>query len=324
MTCACQASAPAALPPVLQKAVHVEVVTSGLITPPAVCGSAGFAAFHAPLTIPAGGFNRRFEPLLDQPKQAAIDNAGNRLHQLIVGDGIEGLAQIGIDNIGVSLPEQNQHRLDRIGRAAPRPGNRTPPGSKSASRIGSSTSFAAVRLIANRHTSFALKAHQKSGPSPPASPGFDGTTTLSDSRIDRRLPAPLRSLPSSNTGLPRLRVPLSRRAVPITRRTGSGAPVGCFPNHAASPDIWPGRRPQLPFREPAQDSIALRPVDLLDRPRRPSSQVSALPVTQQIRPPATGPSALHLSNRPGRPAGVGQPPTPAATKADRAGGERWI
>jgi hypothetical protein len=46
--------------------------------------------------------------------------------------------------------------------------------------------------------------------------GFNGTTTLSDSRVDRCQTASLRPLPSPATGLPRLRDPLSRRAVPLT------------------------------------------------------------------------------------------------------------
>ena len=62
-----------------------------------------------------------------------------------------------------------------------------------------------------------LKTHQKSGSFPPPEvPGFNGTTTLSDSRVDQHLAALLRPLPPSSTGLPRLRAPLSRRAVPIT------------------------------------------------------------------------------------------------------------
>src|SRR5271167_3147306 len=54
----------------------------------------------------------------------AIDNAaGNRLHQLIVRDGVEVLAQIGVDHVGVALPQQDHHRLDRIGCTAFRPGH---------------------------------------------------------------------------------------------------------------------------------------------------------------------------------------------------------
>src|SRR5277367_3139658 len=61
------------------------------------------------------------------------------------------------------------------------------------------------------------QTHQKSGSfPPPALPSFSGTTTLSDSRVDRCQAASLRPLPSPSTGLPRLLDPLSRRAVPIT------------------------------------------------------------------------------------------------------------
>ena len=59
--------------------------------------------------------------------------------------------------------------------------------------------------IANHLTSFASKTHQKSGSfPPPALPGFSVTMTLSDSRTDRHLAAPLRPLPSSRTGLPQV------------------------------------------------------------------------------------------------------------------------
>jgi hypothetical protein len=47
------------------------------------------------------------------------------------------------------------------------------------------------------------KAHQKSGSfAPPALPGFNAPTTLSESRRGRRLKATLRPLPSPTTGLP--------------------------------------------------------------------------------------------------------------------------
>ncbi len=82
----------------------------------------GLPACHAPRAIPVGGFHRRLEPLLDQPQHVGINNtAGNRLHQLPVWDGIEILAQIGIDHIGVTPPKQGQHQLDRLGRTASRP-----------------------------------------------------------------------------------------------------------------------------------------------------------------------------------------------------------
>ena len=39
------------------------------------------------------------------------------MHQLRVWDGIEILAQISIDHVGVALPKQDQHPLDRFARA---------------------------------------------------------------------------------------------------------------------------------------------------------------------------------------------------------------
>src|SRR3984957_11865497 len=86
------------------------------------------------------------------------------------------------------------------------------------------------RLIANHLTSFASKTYQKSGAfPPPALPGFDGTTPLSDSRADRCHFASLRPLPSPRTGLPRLRDPLSRRAVPLTPMDRSGCVCRLLP-----------------------------------------------------------------------------------------------
>jgi len=86
------------------------------------------------------------------------------------------------------------------------------------------------RLIANHLTSFASKTHQKSGSFPPPElPGFNGTTTLSDSRANRYQTASLRPLPSSRAGLPRLRDPLSRRAVPLTPMDRSGCVCRLLP-----------------------------------------------------------------------------------------------
>ena len=92
-------------------------------------------------------------------------------------------------------------------------------------------------------------AHQKSGPfPPPALPGFDGHTTLSDSRHGRRLSATLRPLPSPLMGLPRLPEPPFRRAVPTTPADQAGAHVDCFPAHAAFPKWQEGRHPHCHFR----------------------------------------------------------------------------
>jgi hypothetical protein len=93
-------------------------------------------------------------------------------------------------------------------------------------RLGVATEFARMAsgfkrcLIGFRQVTnprLLRQTYQKSGSFPlPALPGFDGTMTLSDSRLDPCPSTPLRPLPSSRTGLPRLRDPLSRRAVPPT------------------------------------------------------------------------------------------------------------
>ena len=67
------------------------------------------------------------------------------------------------------------------------------------------------------------KAHQKSGPfAPPALPGINALTTLSDFRRDRRPKSTLRPLPSSRTDLPRLPEPPCVRAVPTTPADRNG------------------------------------------------------------------------------------------------------
>jgi len=54
--------------------------------------------------------------------RVGVDNAsGDRLHQRLVWDGIEVPAQVGVNRIGAALPQQAQHRLDRLVRAAVRP-----------------------------------------------------------------------------------------------------------------------------------------------------------------------------------------------------------
>ena len=85
-------------------------------------------------------------------------------------------------------------------------------------------------------TSSSSTTHQKSGSfAPPALPGLNARTTLSDSRHARRLQATLRPLPSPVTGLPRLPEPPFQRAVPTTPADRAGARVDCFPTHAAFP-----------------------------------------------------------------------------------------
>ena len=70
--------------------------------------------------------------------------------------------------------------------------------------------------------------------------GFNGTTTLSDSRVDRCQTASLRPLPSPATGLPRLRDPLSRRAVPLTPMDRSGCVCRLLPR-SVLPSPFSGR-----------------------------------------------------------------------------------
>ena len=93
------------------------------------------------------------------------------------------------------------------------------------------------------------KACQKSGPfAPPALPGFDARTTLSDSR---RRPPPevtLRHLPHLR------RVSLVARNTMRTCRAhypGGSKRVHvsiASPFHAAFPKLWAGRHPHCPFR----------------------------------------------------------------------------
>ena len=128
--CASQASPLAALAPVFQEAVHVEVRDQR--TDDAALRHAhlvGLSARHARPAILAGRLDRRLEPLFDQPQHVGIDNAAShRTHQLSVWDGIEILAQIGIDHVGVALPKQGQHLLDRLTPRHVSAGSRTRPG----------------------------------------------------------------------------------------------------------------------------------------------------------------------------------------------------
>ena len=97
-------------------------------------------------------------------------------------------------------------------------------------------------------TSPSSHAHQKSGSfPPPALPGLNSRTTLSDSRRAAAY-ATSRPLPSPTTGLPRLPASPFRRAVPTTPADRTGARVDCVPAHAAFPN-WPeGRHPHCHFR----------------------------------------------------------------------------
>ena len=108
--------------------------------------------------------------------------------------------------------------------------------------------FAGSRQSTRRHP--LRQAHQKSGSfPPPALPGFIGHMTLSDSRADRRLTAPLRPQPSSNTGLPQLPGSPFEHAVPITPMDRNGCVCRLLPHPTrAFPESQAGRHPSLHFR----------------------------------------------------------------------------
>jgi hypothetical protein len=119
------------------------------------------------------------------------------------------------------------------------------------------------------------KARQKSGPfAPPALPGLDARTTLSDSRHGCRLHATLRPLPSHRTGLPRLPEPL----FPTCRAYYPGGSSGCscrlLPRSCSLPQMAGGSASALSLSRPAQASLALQPAGSLSRPRRPLSRGS--------------------------------------------------
>jgi hypothetical protein len=124
-------------------------------------------------------------------------------------------------------------------------------------------------------TSPSSKARQKSGSfPPPALPGFNGRTTLSDSRQCRHLKATLGPLPSHSTGLPRLPEPPFRRAEPTTPADRAGARVDCFPASRGLPLVAGGSASALSLSRPAQALLTLRPPDRSAAHRRPLSRGS--------------------------------------------------
>ena len=112
-------------------------------------------------------------------------------------------------------------------------------------RLRSSTVLPGLSPITS--TSPSSEAHRKSGPfAPPALPGLNARTTLSDSRHGRRLEATLRPLPSHMTGLPRLPEPPFRE--PTTPADRASACVDCFLARTAFPKWQEGRHPHCHFR----------------------------------------------------------------------------
>src|SRR5499433_3150160 len=146
-------------------------------------------------------------------------------------------------------------------------------------------------------TSPSSKACQKSGPfAPPALPGLDAHTALSDTRHGHRLQATLRAATLADDGSPPVtRTTFFRRAVPTTPADQAGARVDCFPAHAAFPKWQEGRHPHCHFRG------LLRLYACYDPPNRSATQgdlcheASVPPVAQQNRSSASGP----IDNYPG-------------------------
>ena len=73
-------------------------------------------------------------------------------------------------------------------------------------------------------------------------------------------------------GSPPLPASPFRRAVPTTPADRTGALVDCFPIRAAFPVLPGGSASAALLSRPAQASLTLRPVGLLNRPRRPLSR----------------------------------------------------
>ena len=125
-------------------------------------------------------------------------------------------------------------------------------------------------------TSPSSKAHQKSGPfAPPALPGLNAPTTLSDSRHEPSPVATLRPLPSPRDGSP----PITRTTFPTCRAHYPGGSSGCacrlLPRSRGLPQMAGGSASALSLSRPAQASLTLRPAGLLSRLRRPLSRGSS-------------------------------------------------
>jgi hypothetical protein len=117
------------------------------------------------------------------------------------------------------------------------------------------------------------QAHQKSGSfPPPALPGFGGSMTLSDSHLCCRLSAPLRPLPSPTVGLPRYPHHPSGVPCPPTPADRDGCACRWLPRSRGLPRYAGGSASTSLLSRPAQASLTLRPVGLLNRPRRPLSR----------------------------------------------------
>src|SRR6202043_487120 len=105
----------------------------------------------------------------------------------------------------------------------------------------------------------------KSGPFPqPALPGFDGHTTLSDSRHGRRL-RDVEAATLALDGSP----PITRTTFPTCRAHYPGGSSGCacrlLPRSYSLPQMAGRSASALSLSRPAQASLTLRPAGLLNR-----------------------------------------------------------
>src|SRR3984893_925519 len=145
------------------------------------------------------------------------------------------------------------------------------------------------RLIANHPSSSSSKAHQKSGSfPPPALPGLSSTTTLSDSRPNRRPNRAVEAAALVQDGSP----PITRNTLPACRAHYPGGSRRVLlsvasPPHAAFPVIQAGRHPRLHFRGLLRLHSRYGPQDCSTALGGLCHEASARPVTRQSRSSAT-------------------------------------
>ena len=144
-------------------------------------------------------------------------------------------------------------------------------------------------------TSPSSKAHQKSGSFPqPALPGFDGRTTLSDSRHGRRL-RDVEAATLTLDGSP----PITRTTLPTCRAHYPGGSRGCacrlLPHACGLPQMTGGSASALELSRPAQASLCYGPSDRSAAQGRLRRRAPPQPVTRPGRLPASGP----IDNYPG-------------------------
>ncbi len=130
-----------------------------------------------------------------------------------------------------------------------------------------------ARLIANHRPFASSQACQKSGSfAPPALPGINARTTLSDSRQACRAFHDIGVAISDQSGSP----PITRITFPTCRAHYPGGSSGCscrlLPRSCSLPQMAGGSASALSLSRPAQASLKLRPAGSLSRPRRPLSR----------------------------------------------------